>query len=1121
MKERLKMKHLVLFFLLGFVCISHIYAQKQTVTVHMKNGTLSELFSAIEKQTTYHFSYRDVIIDNRKDVTISQTDVPVSVILNAVLTNRNLVYTIISSQSIVISDKEAKAKRDNSRETLRKITGIVKDEKGQPLPGVTVMIQGTKTGTITDANGNYTLQNVAPNLTLEFSFVGMQKSMILVGDRSVINVTMTEATTGLNEIVVVGYGTQKKATLTGSVTSVGGNDIEETPTMNVTNALAGKVPGLVVVGQSGEPGADYSDLYIRGRSSLNDNSPLIVVDGIPNRSLERIDPSTIESVTVLKDASAAIYGSQAANGVILVTTKRGKAEKLTYSVNIDQGWSQPTKIPKMCNATEFATLVNEVDAYSGQAATYSATDIQKYSNGSDPWGHPNTKWFNALLKTWSPQTTANLSLTGGSRSLRVFASLSARSQDGFFKRGISNYKQYDLRSNIDATLSKYVTARIDFSGRLEDANAPTSSSASIFESIVTANPTKPAYWPNGLPGPPLDLVSQSNPVIQATSASGYNNSQNYVLNVDGKLNIQIPYVNGLSLTFTGSVDRGLDYTKDFTTPYTLYSWDGTTVNSSGIPVLNSALYGGNAKLTQGLNYSQQYLVNGLINYKADIAKHHNIGALVGVEAIENTSNWFTAARYNFSTTYPAELNFGDPNQQYANGANPGMNRWMNYFGRLNYAYDNKYLAEFVWRYQGSSKFSQKVRWGFFPGVSLGYRISEEKFWNDNIKKIINDLKIRASWGKTGNDLINPYQFYSLYSTYWRNFVTSDGTNHTTITESLAANVLAQWEVATQSDVGIDMYMFNSKISLTCDYFNNLRSKILIPQTSSVPGSTGLTGILPDVNIGKVRNQGVDFDITYADHINDFKFRIGLNGCYAKNKVLFFDEAPGAPAWQIQTGHPMYSGLYYKAIGIFHTQAEVDKYPHMDGARPGDIIFADINGDGKINALDEVRIYKSSVPTLTGGVNLYGEYKNFDLNVFIQGQAGAVRYVQPTGSTEFNYLQSTYDNRWTTNNPNSNYPRTFNRNNEYWMNSNNPSTFWLKKTDFIRLKSIELGYNIPKKYLDKTGINLLRLYLNAVNLFCYSPDMKDFDPEMVYQNDGLVGEGYPLQRIVNIGCSINF
>lgn len=1037
-----------------------------------------------------------------------------------------LLLLVISGLSPVYGNRYIPAATDPGVDEFQQqrevtVTGTVTESNGSPVSGATVLISGTTRGIITDAGGRFSLL-VPTGSTLEISFIGYKTEKRVVTGAEDLNIRMAEETRAVDEVVIVGYGVQKKATLSGAVASVKGSEIARSPAMNVSNSIGGTLPGLVAVAQSGEPGSDYATLFIRGRSTLNDNSPLIVVDGVPNRSLERIDPATIESVTVLKDASAAIYGSQAANGVILVTTKRGSSGKLAVTASFVSGWSKPTVIPELTNSAEYATLVNEIDAYDDKAPTYSDAEIAKFADGSDLWRYPNTDWFGQVLKSWSMQSNANVSMSGGNENLKTFVSLSTRHQDGFFKNSASKYDQHDLRANIDGKINDYIILSVDASMRLEQRDFPTASSANIFRNLMTGLPTQVAVWPNGLPGPPLDVTTQDNPVVQATRAAGTNESDNYVFNLNAKLNIKIPWVKGLSLTATGAVDRGLNYQKYFSKLYELDTWDGTTLGPDNLPSLVKGAYG-SSRLTQQLDIGKEYLVNALISYQRTINEVHDVNLLAGVEAIENNSNWFSAERRNFTSNFPAELNFGDSGAQYANGSNPGTNRWLNYFGRINYAYGSKYIAEFVWRYQGSSKFASDTRWGFFPGVSVAYRISEENFWKESVAgNMIGNLKLRASWGKTGNDLIDPYQFYSLYSLFWRYFVTADQATHAAYYESLAGNVKAQWEEARQTDVGLDMTLFGDRLSVTVDYFNNLRSKILIPQTASVPSMTGMAGILPDINLGEVRNKGFDFELSWSDRISKLNYRIGLNGAFAKNKILFFDEAEGALDWQKQTGHPMQSGLYYEAIGIFHDQADLEKYPHLEEARTGDVIFKDVSGDQQITGDDMKRIYKNVVPTLTGGLTLSAGYRGFDLTALFQGQAGAVRYVQQLGGKDVqNYFKSFYDKRWTEDNPDAAYPRTFNRNDEYWVSSENPNTFWLKKTDFIRLKNLEAGYTIPSAMAGKIGLESLRVHVGGLNLFTWAPDMKDLDPELEAKGDGFAGQGYPLQKIVTAGITVKF
>lgn len=1111
---------LPLFILIVLPCSTiTAFSQNKAVTLNLINTSIKDVLLEIESQTGYYFIYTNEIFDATQRVDIEVQNETVKKVLEDIFKDQDISFEV-NDHHIVFSKDEKKETVDPEQQ--RSVSGKVLDSSGNPLVGVTVFIKGTQTGTITDLDGNYTLPDVPENATIVFSFIGMKRQEFAVSGKDQINVTMQYETIGIEEVVAIGYGTQKKATISGAITSVKGETLEKSPAMNVTNSLAGNLPGLIAVGQSGEPGNDYSTLYIRGRSTLNDNSPLIVVDGIPNRSLERIDPSTIETITVLKDASAAIYGSQAANGVILVTTKRGKEGKYNITATVTTGWSAPTRIPEMTNSAEYATLVNEVNAFDGKAPLYTDEEIAFFASGEDPLNYPNTDWFNAVLKPWSFEEMANLSISGGNEGLKTFLSVSSRFQDGFFENSASKYHQHDFRVNIDKKVNDNFDISMDASMRLEQRSFPAVGSSTIFLNLMSALPTSIARWPTGEPGPIINPKNPTNPVVQVTPDAGTNEGEKYVFNVNSKINYRFPWLQGLTLTATASIDRGLNYSKYFSKLYTLYSWDRMSLDDNGMPDLQAAKYG-KSSLTQQLGISKQYLINSFFTYKTKINSVHSINIVTGIEFIQNNYNWFSAQRRNFTQNYPAELDFGDPNEQLASGSNPGTNRWENYFGRFNYSYKEKYNAEIVWRYQGSSKFHPDTRWGFFPGFSVAYRISEENFWKDRrISNFMSYAKLRASWGKTGNDLIPPYQFYSLYDLYWQSFVTGDDVYHPVYRESLAGNSKAQWEEAQQLDLGIDLNMLDSRLMITADYFNDLRTKILIEQTASVPQMTGTTGKLPKINLGEVSNQGFDFQITWRDKIGRLNYSVGVNGVHAKNKVLFFDEAEGALDWQKQTGFPMHAGLYYEAIGIFRSAEDLENYPHFDEARIGDVIFKDVNEDGMISGDDMIRIFKNSVPTLTGGLTISLSYKNFDFTSLFQGQAGAVRYVQYRGAVgEQNYFKNFYDNRWTESNSDASYPRTFNRNDEYWVSSGNKNTFWLRKTDFIRLKNLEFGYNVPNSYSNKIGLSDVRFSVGGMNLFTYCPDMKDFDPELEPKGNGFAGEGYPLQKIIKASLTVKF
>ena len=1106
-KKLLIMRNAVLILLISSfqVFATGSYSQTAQLSLKMKDATVKEVLAEIEKQSEFYFLYNSELIDVTREVDISVKNEKVNDILSRLFSDNEVNVTISDRHIVLTPVTEMSTQQQNS------VSGKVIDTSGQPLPGVTVVVKGTTQGIVTNADGNYTLTNVPENAVLQFSFVGMKTQEVEVGNQTNVNVSLEEETIGLEEVVAVGYGVQKKATLSGSVTNIAGEELIKSPVTNVSQSMAGRLPGLVAISGTGEPGYDGATLRIRGINTFGNASPLIVVDGVPGRSLDRIDPATIEDISVIKDASAAIYGAQAANGVILITTKRGSLGAPSVKLSYNQGFAGPTVVPEMADAAEYGTLLNEIDMYAGRDHRYTQDDIQKYRSGNDPWFYPNTDWFDETLRNWSPQNYGNISISGGTQKIKYFISVSEKSQDGFYKNSGTKYNQYDMKSNFDIEINDYLGLTINTTARMEDRNFPTRSAQDIFRMVMRGKPNLPAYWPNGTPGP--DIEYGNNPVVVSTKATGYDRDKNYVYNSDFGVNLKIPGVEGLSLRGNASIDKNFRFRKIWSTPWSLYSWDYETYDETGVPALVEGKKGySEPRLSESMGDHIDILINGLINYNRTIADAHDVNFLAGVERITGKGDLFSAYRRYFISPAIDQL-FAGGQEELNNDGSGYEEARLNYFGRLNYSFNDKFLAEFVWRYQASYIFEETGRYGFFPGVSLGYVISSENFWKTNLG-FINFAKIRASYGETGNDLINPYQYQASYTINNLLFITNNGTSfNQALQEGVVPNRGVTWETAIQQNIGIDLQFLNGNLAVTADYFKNKREDILWARNASVPNSTGMS--LPDENIGKVENKGVDFNIEYRKRLNDFNYSIGLNGVYSKNKILFWDEPPGAPEYQQSTGRPIGSGLYYQAIGVFKDQAAIDAYPHWNGARPGDIIFEDYNDDGVINANDRVRHDNSRTPVFTGGLNFITNYKGFDLSVLFQGALGGVFYEGTESGDIGNFLNSFYEERWTPDAPSSEHPRTFNRGNEYWVNQGN--TYWLHKTDYFRLKNIELGYTLPGSLTQRYLIQQLRLHVSAFNFLTYSPDMKDFDPE----NTRGDGHNYPLNKVLNVGLSVTF
>jgi TonB-linked SusC/RagA family outer membrane protein len=1031
------------------------------------------------------------------------------------------------------------------------VTGVVNDEKGNPAVNASVIVRGSKTGVTTDASGAFAIDVPNQKSVLTISSTGFEPQEMVVGNKTNLNLSLKVSTSQLNEVVVVGYGTQKKVTLTGAVAVVKGSDLARSPATNLTNSIAGRLPGVIAVNASGEPGYDGSSIRIRGSNTLGNNDALIVIDGVPARAggIDRLNPMDIESMSILKDASAAIYGARAANGVILITTKRGKTGKPELSYTHNQGWAAPTVIPKMTNAVEYATMANEIELYKLPAgewaaansafkatgvyttaannvitAPFSPDDFKKYADGSDKWGHPNTDWFGTVLKKWSPQTKDNLQLTGGTENVKYLASLGYQNQDGYYKNSATGYKQYDMRINLDAKVNKYISTAFGIVARQENRFFPTKSSGSIFRMLMRGYPTRNAIWPNGQAAP--DIENGEQPVVITTNQTGYDKDTRYYFQTNGKVEITNPWVKGLKFTLNASLDKYMQQTKTWVKPWYIYNWSG--FEADGVTPIMTAVKKGpatQATLNQGSSQQLNVMLEAIGSYDHSFG-NHAITVLAGVTKETIKGDYFSAYRQYYASTAIDQLFAGGLTNQQTGGAAYERAR-LNYFGRVGYNYKEKYLAEFLWRKDGSYMFPETKRWGFFPGVTAGWRISEENFFKDNVHAI-NSLKLRGSWGKLGNDQVyfnGSLREYDYLPTYAYGSYTAGNQVVQTLHENGVPNTNLTWEVANNYNLGLDATFLNNKLSLELDVFQNHRSQILWRRNASIPQSTGLT--LPAENIGKVDNKGWEFKVGYNNAIGDLHYNVGINGGYAKNKIKFWDETPGRPTYQLSTGKQIPTDvnnvddqLLYQYDGVFKDQKEVDAntldYSGIGGAGklfPGSMKFKDVNGDGKIDANDRVRSDKNQTPTFQGGLTIGLQYKNFDLNVLFEASTGAQLFIQTETGTIGNFLQDTYDHRWTLDNPSSVYPRTVDRNNQYFSNRN---TFYTVSTNYVRLKNFELGYTLPSGIGKKFGISRFRVYANGLNMVTWSKE-KIYDPES--QNSD--GHYYPQSKIINTGVLLTF
>ncbi|MET3503334.1 MULTISPECIES: SusC/RagA family TonB-linked outer membrane protein [Mucilaginibacter] len=1007
-----------------------------------------------------------------------------------------------------------------------RITGQVTDEKGQTLPGVSVALKGTSTGVVTDVNGKFSL-NVpsASSGILVFSYIGYNTQEIILNGQATLNIQLQADSKSLNEVVVVGYGTQKKATLTGSISQVKGSELVKSPQPNLSNGIAGRFSGVVVNNRSGEPGYDGSGITVRGLATSGSNDVLIVVDGIPAQigGLERLDPNDIESMSVLKDASAAIYGNRAANGVILITTKRGKTGKPTINYSFNQGFSSPTRLPKMADAATYAQIMNEINYDSNPAGglnqSYTAEQIQKFRDGSDPLNYPNTDWEKQTLKGSALQNQHSLSIAGGSDDIKYFVSLGTLYQDGIYKNGATKYHQYNFRSNIDANVTKRLKVGLSLSGREEDRQFPITGAGDLFRSVYRAKPIVAAYYPNGLP---TTGIENNNPAVQVTSLGGNANNPKQVFNGILKGSYAIPGIEGLSVDGFFSVDKSYNLNKNFSKPYVLYSY----VQSSN--TYNKVTVGGNnnaATLFESQRNDILLTSNIKLNYAHKFGLH-DVSAFVGYEQSKNHIEYFDATRFNYlSSQLPDLSQGGSAATDYLNsGWSSNYNR-ASYISRLTYAYDEKYLFEGQLRADGTSIFPGAKQWGYFPSASVGWRITKED-WFKNSVGFFDDLKIRASYGSLGNDAVGPFQYFNNYTLVPNGFVASNpGSGSNVIQPNVnlvkLANPGITWESSKKLDIGINA-TFLHNFTVEAIYFQQRRRNVLTARNASIPGSSGIVNpygsdpLVPLENIGKFNSDGFEATLGYNHTGHEFTWGVSGNITYAKSKIVFIDEAPGALSYQRQTGLPIGTSLLYNAIGIFRTQAELDATPHVTGAKVGDLIYRDVNNDKQINADDQTRSKYGNIPQITYGFSLNAAYKNFDLSVLFAGQAQVSQYVLPEAGSVGNFYSSWADNRFSPSNTNGTYPRVTDRASNAISGGLYNNTFWLNDASFLRLKNVQLGYNFNAPFLSKLKIGGLRVYASAFNLFTITK-VKDYDPE------GTSGSGqfYPQQRIINLGANVKF
>jgi TonB-linked SusC/RagA family outer membrane protein len=978
----------------------------------------------------------------------------------------------------------------------KRVTGTVYDQENNPVSGVTVLVKGSSKGTSTDAAGKFSIE-VQNADVLVFSVLGHKVDEIPVKDRNTVDVKLNQYASSLDQAVVVGYGQKRKATLTGSVVSVSGKELQKSPVVDISNSLAGQLPGLISMNRQGEPGKDGAQILIRGLSTTGNTSPLVLVDNVEYPDWQHLNANDIESISVLKDATAAIFGARAANGVILITTRRGTTGKPVINYSFNQGFSQPTRIPQMASSAQFAEYYNDYLTQLGQPPRYTPEEIKKFADGSDPVNYPNVDWYHEVLKKTTTQSLQNMNIRGGTDNMKYSVSGSFGHQTGIFKGGSMDYKTYTLRANLDLRVNQYIKVGFDVNFLSDNGNYPAYDGPFLYQ-LIPAMPTMPVFWPNGLPSAGF---ANANPRVLASSATGNFNNRDLRFQERGNFDITIPGIKGLSVNGFVVSSQGVTTNKNWNIPYYVYNYDPATQVYTKVAGFSSPAA---PTLTQIYGGTRSYLLDLQIRYARQFGDH-NISAMVGGEQQEGYSSSFQAGRVNFPTSAIDELFAGSTTNQ-TNTGSSGETARQNIFGRAGYDYRSKYLADFTFRYDGSPNFPPGKRFGFFPCVSAGWRISQENFVKD-AAPFIDELKIRASYGTIGNDQVPAFQYLSLYSFASGYNFGQTPANSPGLVAGVSPNPNITWEVEKITNIGLSGSLWHGLLGFELDVFKQKRSNILASRGLAVPAFAAIS--LPNENFGVVENKGYELQLSTTKTFGDFTYKVAANVAFARNKVIDIAESSNVPAWQKQTGHILGAQKVYRTLGIFYTQAQFDAYPKMVGAKLGDLIYEDVNKDGAINASDQVLLDKSNTPEITFGTQISLSYKNFSLWSNFAGQSNAWTFFYIQGRVNSNSLEDVIVNRWRPGDTHSKYPRLL-------TTGQQVSTFWLKNAQYLRLKTLEIGYDLPRKWLTKFKLNSLRVYINGNNLLTLD-QLKWFDPEGISN----MGDFYPQSKIYNIGFNVSF
>lgn len=1091
-------------FLIILLSLVHVFAfsYTQELSYRADRPSADRLFSEIRKQTGYTVLYSGISMNDIKFSDINFKNTSLIDVLDYLSESQGWSYEI-EEKTIII--KKRKAPRLNtvstSIKTQEPVQGIVRDTLGNVIQGATIRVIGQENlEASSNADGFFSIP--APEgSTLLVSMIGFLSQEIEVGTKKSIEIELESTSLDVEEVVVLGFGqTQKKIAQTGSTASISNKELMQSPVSNITNALAGRLPGLITIQRSGEPGRDKSDLYIRGVATLNSAAPLVTIDGVQKEysAITTLDPNEIENITILKDASAtALYGVKGANGVIIVTTRRGKVGKPSISVRSQTAIQTPTRIPRFLDSYGFATLYNEAyanDNPDSGTIPYSEEALEAYKNNTDPLLYPNVDWAKEVL-TNSLSSQTNFNMTGGSEKARYFVNMGYMHQDGLYKTEPNDLynnnfemKRYNFRSNVDLDFDEDLSLALNLYGAIEDRNYPNVSAANMFGAYISRIPPNafPVRYPTGFWG--LHPTGYSNPLHRINS-TGFTQEFNS------------------SLSGMATLTRKLDFITDGLSIKGNFSFDGYFKNNFTRRMdQRLAVYNGSGDYDDPTNY---------------VYRGQDIPLSAPTSTYGQNRDVWLDLSFNYQRTFD-EHTFGglllaNRQQKILGGQIPFVSQGL--VSRITYDYRNEIFAEFNAGYNGTDNFAKKNRYGFFPALSMGWVVLKDK-------PVINLLKVRGSSGITGNDQLTVSDRRWLFI---EEFLDGSGysfgetlTNIPGISEGPLANPLVTWETAWRSNIGLELNLFNSKLfSSTIDFFYEKRDDMLvlpqsIPYMSGVPSSN-----LPPANFGKTENKGFEVEISHSNNIDEINYFVNVNTSFARNKILEMDEETQIYPNLFRTGQRIGQEFGLKAIGFFESEEDIINSRKQTFGRviPGDLKYYDTNGDGIIDNNDIMPIGKSTIPEIMFGFSGGASYKGFDISFLLQGAAGFTYTRQLETAYEFyngGKVMEIHLGRWT---PETAHTATYPvLHSEFSDNNHRKSSFFVRKGDYLRLKNMEIGYTFRNINLfDKKHLNDIRLYANGMNLFTWDKTEGDFDPE----SPGGRYWTYPQVQIFNFGISTNF